>query len=36
MRVLIDHGSPLLDAAHVVIGAGDVIGARRYSQRDWL
>ena len=33
MRVLIDHGSPLLDAVHVVIGTGDVMGARSYRQR---
>ena len=36
MRVLIDHGSPFMDAAHVVIGTGDVMGARSYSQRDWM
>ena len=27
MRVLVDHASPFLDAVHVVIGTGDVMGA---------
>ena len=27
MRVLIDHASPFLDAVHVIIGTGDVMGA---------
>ena len=32
--LLIDHRSPFLDAAHVVIGTGDVMGARSYSRGD--
>ena len=36
MRVLIDHASPFLDAVHVVIDTGDVMGAWSYSQRDWM
>ena len=31
MRVLIDHVSPFLDAVHVVIDTGNVMGAWTYS-----